>query len=535
MSTSQRLMCVGHEHRDSSPTQSSNALIPPKYRAFALAAAITVLGLVLAACSGAVGDTGEQGPTGAVGAVGEKGDTGPAGPTGERGETGSAGAHGDSGPQGPKSDAGPVGLQGPAGPVGTPGPAGAPGLTGDPGPAGERGPAGPIGPAGLTGDAEEVSEVGSANETAGRALPPSANTIEIVDSANSVGFDTSITIGTDGFPIISYRDGTGGDLKFVHCGSASCSEDNTIVLLDSEDVVGFDTSIAVGADGLPVISYRDFTNDSLKVAHCGTTDCTTGNAIVTVDDQGRVGEGTSIAIGTDGLPIISFRDVLSDQLRVVHCGDVSCSDNNLTFAIDENDFGGFQSSIAIGADGLPIIAYRVGTTDLLRIVHCGNVRCSKDNLGRTLDPAGDVGFTPSLTIGIDGLPIVAYKTGITSNLKFIRCEDVLCVTKGDPVTLDARNLAGFDPSVTIAADGLPIISYQDASSEDLVLIHCGDIGCTSGVVRNVVVGLSAAGSDSSMTIGVDGLPIIAYLAATDSDLAVVHLSNSYGVPYFRAR
>ena len=305
--------------------------------------------------------------------------------------------------------------------------------------------------------------------------------------------------------------------------------------LDSEGVVGFDTSITVGADGLPIISYRDITNGNLKVAHCGTFDCTSGNTVLTVDDLGRAGEGTSIAIGSDGLPIISFRDHFTERLRVVHCGDATCSDSNLTQALDEDDFGGFQSSLAIGSDGLPIIVYRIGLTDDLRIIHCGNIRCSKDNIGRTLDSLGNVGFDPSIAIGSDGLPVIAYKNGSTSDLKFVRCEDVSCITKGDPETLDSGPLTGFDPSITIASDGFPIISYQDASKEDLVLIHCGDVACTSGVVRNVVIGNSAAGADSSMTIGVDGLPIIAYFAASDANLAVVHLSNSYGVPYFRPR
>ena len=30
------------------------------------------------------------------------------------------------------------------------------------------------------------------------------------------------------------------------------------------------SSIAVGADGLPVVSYVDVTTGGLKVAHCGT-------------------------------------------------------------------------------------------------------------------------------------------------------------------------------------------------------------------------------------------------------------------------
>jgi hypothetical protein len=37
--------------------------------------------------------------------------------------------------------------------------------------------------------------------------------------------------------------------------------------------VGRYTSIAIGTDGLPVISYFDDTANTLKVAKCGTRSC----------------------------------------------------------------------------------------------------------------------------------------------------------------------------------------------------------------------------------------------------------------------
>ena len=53
------------------------------------------------------------------------------------------------------------------------------------------------------------------------------------------------------------------------CTSAS------IVALDGGDgsEVGTHNSIAIGTDGLPIISYHDETNGDLKVAHCETRTC----------------------------------------------------------------------------------------------------------------------------------------------------------------------------------------------------------------------------------------------------------------------
>jgi len=82
-----------------------------------------------------------------------------------------------------------------------------------------------------------------------------------------VGSDTSIAIGTDGNPVISYLDDTNGDLKVARCNDPACAGGGeTITAVDTAGNVGTDTSIAIGTDGNPVISYRDTTNSDLKVA-----------------------------------------------------------------------------------------------------------------------------------------------------------------------------------------------------------------------------------------------------------------------------
>ena len=51
---------------------------------------------------------------------------------------------------------------------------------------------------------------------------PRSNLLSVPDATGSVGRDTSITIGTDGLPIISYYDNGNGDLKVAKCGSNIC-------------------------------------------------------------------------------------------------------------------------------------------------------------------------------------------------------------------------------------------------------------------------------------------------------------------------
>ena len=93
-----------------------------------------------------------------------------------------------------------------------------------------------------------------------------------MDSVGNVGDHTSITIGADGLPIISYYDGGNQNLKVAHCDDIACAS-KTDVTLDSDGDVGKYTSITIGADGLPIISYYDGGNQNLKVAKCSNALC----------------------------------------------------------------------------------------------------------------------------------------------------------------------------------------------------------------------------------------------------------------------
>lgn len=74
---------------------------------------------------------------------------------------------------------------------------------------------------------------------------------------------SSITIGADGFGLISYYDATNGDLKVAHCTNTACSS-STVAAMDTGGNVGQYTSITIVGDGTGLISYYDVTNGNLK-------------------------------------------------------------------------------------------------------------------------------------------------------------------------------------------------------------------------------------------------------------------------------
>jgi hypothetical protein len=303
----------------------------------------------------------------------------------------------------------------------------------------------------------------------------SATTVD--DPANVVGLETAITIGADGLPVISYQDGTAWALKVAHCGDPSCTAGNTITTVDdTANTVGFYTSITIGRDGLPVISYLDNSVGTLWVAHCGNASCSASNTLTKVDDPANsVGTYTSITIGADGLPVISYQDYSARSLKVAHCGNASCSaGNTITTVDDPANLVGWYTSITMGADGLPVISYQDDTALALKVAHCGDPSCSASNTITTVDdPANFVGTYTSITIGADGLPVISYKDGTAGSLKVAHCGDPSCSAGNTTTTVD--NLVGGYTSITIGADGLPVISYNAASA--LKVAHCSNRFC----------------------------------------------------------
>jgi predicted regulator of Ras-like GTPase activity (Roadblock/LC7/MglB family) len=302
-----------------------------------------------------------------------------------------------------------------------------------------------------------------------------------VDSGGYVGGHTSVTVGTDGLPLISYYDSTNGDLKVAHCGNAACTS-STTTTVDSGGGVGWETSLTVGADGLPVISYYDVSNADLKVAHCGNAACSAGNTIFTFVSADTVGRYTSVTVGADGLPVISYCHMTNAELRVAHCGNAACNGGNTITTVDSG-YVGAHTSVTVGADGLAVISYYDVINNDLKVAHCGNAACNGGNTITTVDSGGNVGSYTSVTVG---------------------------------------------------ADGLPLISYYDLDNGDLKVAHCGNAACTSSITTTVDYG-GDVGQYTSLTVGADGQPVISYHDVTNGDLKVAHCSNRFCVPYHRPR
>ena len=184
------------------------------------------------------------------------------------------------------------------------------------------------------------------------------------------------------------------------------------------------------------------------------------------------------------------------------------------------------------------------------------------------------GQSVSITIGSDGLGIIAYTANILavpsnrSELKVAHCADIACTSiynnkewygvgfvkeaTTTPAIIEASVTKIFKwPSITIGTDRMPVIAYYSSSSIPVItspatssatstslsitgtlsIAHCSNIACTSigtfsdGIKPVIDDSSKDVGQYPSIVIGSDGFPLISYYDATNDSLKVAHCSD----------
>ncbi len=393
---------------------------------------------------------------------------------------------------------------------------GTPGAQGPIGPVGPVGPAGPQGPAGLmTAASPAPSHSGQytsmALDSAGNpvishydgvgalllthcndpACAPGGDVTNTVDNSADVGLYSSLALDASGNPVIAYYDSTNGNLKLAHCNDANCAGGNEAInTVDSSasDVGSYSSLVLDG--GIPVISYYDATAGHLQLVRCNDANCQGGDEIPqTVDSSANdVGLSTSLVLGADHRPVISYLDTTAHTIRLVHCNDVSCGGNDETSNLVAPTIGtsGQDADLALDAGGFPVISV-LNSSGKMAVAHCTDVDCVAAANIQTLDTVSTSAPTySSIVLDSNGFPVVSYVNAGVGPLKVARCTDANCLT---PVVSIADNVAGDRSgpysSLVLDGSGNPIISSYDTVSDKLVVIHCVESYCNPDLIRTI--------------------------------------------------
>lgn len=354
------------------------------------------------------------------------------------------------------------------------------------------------------------------------------NITSTADSTGDVGAYSSVGIGGDGLPVIASHDkttGGAGRLRVTHCNNSTCSSASSSSL-DTGNV-GDNTTLAIGTDGYPVIAYRDITNNRPKVMKCSTYDCSSNSITTIVDGAASTGVNLNMAIGSDGFPVIAEQNASNNRIRVIKCGDASCSSGN-SYNDVQTTITANTNAIAIGSDGFPVISFhKSNATEAIYVAKCGDLTCTSGNATVTsLESGTGYGGLSSIAIGADNNPVVAHYTG--STLRVVKCGNTSCSSGNTATAVDNSTISpgqtnvGAYPSIRVASDGFPIIAYKNSTSSFLKVAKCGNASCSSG---NTLTDVDISGSENygnyaSLIIPADGKPIIASYDSNASNLNV---------------
>lgn len=344
-------------------------------------------------------------------------------------------------------------------------------------------------------DSDAAYDTGSGNPCS--STPGSV--LDLQNTATNEGDFASMGVPPDGKPVISWYSAGAADLAVIKCADPYCVSTSSHIV-DSAGTVGQHTSLAIGSDGLPVISYI---GSGLKVVKCGNAACNSGNTITTVDASAASNQ-TSIAMLPSGNPVISYNR--AGALYVAKCGDTSCSSGNTLTPADA--FNAVYNSIAVGADGLPFIGYGSGTA--IKTAKCQNDACSAAIIN-TLDAAAD-DFVAVAVSTYTGRPLVVFQddTGADGVINLAVCLDPACQSSTIRAISDTFPDSDKTP-VAINTDRYlsPVISYCRAG---IVVNVCADPDCSSFVYSGVVDSAPACSWNSRrISVGMlGGRPMAVY-------------------------
>jgi hypothetical protein len=333
----------------------------------------------------------------------------------------------------------------------------------------------------------------------------------------------SLALDSTDRPVIAYEGG-GNELRLLHCGNVDCTSDNQMHILDTGASY---TSLELDAAGNPVIAYYYDPTDDLRIVHCNDPSCV-GNdeSIVTADSDGNVGTHASLILDAAGHPVVSYYDSDSDDLKVLHCGTASCDSGNVINRPDSAGFVGTASSIDLDLSGNPVVAYVDQTNFDLKVLHCDDPDCAPggDSVVSP-DTEGDVGPYLSLEVDAAGNPVVSYRDFTNFDLRLLHCGNPDC-TSGNTITApDTAGFVGSFTSLVLDSEGSPVISHWDAAHARLKFVHCGNPNCSEGnwfaSPDDDLNSTAPIGQYTSIALDTAGRPVIAYTRHTGGGLGIV--------------
>jgi hypothetical protein len=233
------------------------------------------------------------------------------------------------------------------------------------------------------------------------------------------------------------------ELRYVKWNGASF---DPAVTVDNIGKVGKFTSLALDGSNQPHIAYYDETNGNLKYATLSGTWITS-----TIDaDAADAGEDASLALDNSGQPHIAYFDKTNNQIKYAHRNGVTWDKGNVA------NVEAVDLAIDVGSDGYPRIAYTTSN----------NLKLATWNGSAWTDQQIDNGtWFGEVSLALDGSnrPHISYYDGYNGSLKYAKWDG----SAWKKYVVDSAGDVGSYNSIALDGAGRPHFSYRDFDNNSL--------------------------------------------------------------------
>jgi hypothetical protein len=353
-----------------------------------------------------------------------------------------------------------------------------------------------------------------------------------------LGFERpSLVLDANGYPVVVYW-ADNGQVRLTHCNDPLCiGGDEVLTVVEQNPGSVYNMALALDSSGNPIITYGSSTG--LRVVHCNDANCSGDDETMNTFEAPNT-EWVSMQLDAAGNPVIAYEaGVPPLGLRLLHCNDPDCGGGDETVNIVE-DPGGPWASLALDSNGFPVIAHYEWVTQDLRLTHCNDPACAGgDEYSTSLRETPTLTvkyYDPSLVLDAADRPAITYVVtdALASHLMVMHCDDPDCDGGGESIVAVADNTAGGPvPSLTLDPSGYPVIAYSDESKNthdlqtNLVLARCTDADCANADRSLVNVDPNERVSwDPSLVLDAAGLPVIAYVGYRHEQLKLARCDDA---------
>ncbi len=361
----------------------------------------------------------------------------------------------------------------------------------------------------------------------------------------------SLAIGQNGLPVVAWSGGGYGiyvlrwdGSAWVEMGPNSASEDG---VSNQPGFIASEPSLVIGPSGLPSVAWHlEHTRGSViqirRWNGSAWAEIGTGSGTNNIISYSNYSTFPSLAVSSNGQSILAWAGETGEnsQIYVSSWNGLDWDDigaiSRYGGGISKSTGLSIFPSLAIGPDNNPVIAWTDDSSGNLEIyvrrwdgktwAEMGEGSASGGGISNNKGSSG----IPSLVIGADGKPVVAWMDDTSGNWQvYVRKWDGATWAEIGPASATSGGisrtfLASGTPSLAVGPDDLLMIAWEGQTGPDSYEIYArrwngsnwvevGEGSASGGGISNN----KGDSFQSSLAIGPDGVPVVAWTDTTGGD------------------